>query len=175
MLPRYQVAFWCIAILRRHGQRVPGRMWSPAKKKAKITTACGTMSEDDMKRALKEEYTAYKKAKKSHIENWLSLIESFPPKHRDRILRTEEARRKGAVAHSLTGKLRCATEEEAFTTHLQVNSAKYHQCDNSCFLKEPLLPEYVTWAIRLTQRLSWQAPMSPHQIPTIMGPSFLAT
>jgi hypothetical protein len=79
MLPRYQVAFWRIAIHRRQGQCVPSRMWSRAKKKAKITTACGSMSEEDMKQALKEAYAAFKKAKKSHIENRLSFIESFPP------------------------------------------------------------------------------------------------
>jgi hypothetical protein len=33
-------------------------------------------------------------------------------------------------------------KREAFATLLQVNSAKYQQCDNSCFLQEPLLSEF---------------------------------
>ena len=163
MIPRYQVAFWRIAIRRREGEQVSTNLWTRFKKKAKITVACRHLTLDDMKKALTEAYSAYKLAKKFHIENRLSFIESFPPDIRDRILRSEEARRKGRIARSITGKLQggsvttihrselhngnevlheCITPQQVYDTLLQVNSSKYQQCDNSCFLQEPLLSEF---------------------------------
>jgi hypothetical protein len=116
-----------------------------------------------MRIALKAATAAYALARKSHVENRLNFIETFPPKIRDRILRTEEARRKGQVARTITGKMQggtvtcihrsdivdgvetlheCITEQEVNDTLMVVNASKYQQCDNSSFLKEPLLSDF---------------------------------
>jgi hypothetical protein len=82
----------------------------------------------------------------------------------DRILHTEKVRRKGRVARPVTGKTQggnvtciqrvetiddgnetihaCDTETEVNDTLMVVNSSKYQQCDNSSFLKEPLLTQF---------------------------------
>jgi hypothetical protein len=102
MLPRYQVAFWRIAIRCPQG-KLPIGLWQslgPVKEKSwDHHRLQRDISLDYMKTALSEAYAVYKLAKKSHnVENRLSFIETFPPDIRDRILRTEEARRKDRVA-----------------------------------------------------------------------------
>ena len=65
MIPRYQVAFWRIAIARRKGEQVPTRQWSRMKKKAEVRLATRDMSVEDMTAALTAAYSAYKLARKS--------------------------------------------------------------------------------------------------------------
>jgi hypothetical protein len=162
LLPRNQVTFWRLAISRRNGTEVSKHLWVRSKKKAQITLKCSTITIDDMKTYLKAAYTAYKSARKKHESSRLTHIETFPPKQRARILRVEEARRKGAIAWTITGKLQrqgvtniqrcddilgqevltdCVTSVQINNTLLQVNSSKYQQCNNSPFLQEPLLSD----------------------------------
>jgi hypothetical protein len=163
MLPRFQVAFWKLALSRRQGEKVSTCQWSRFKKKAEISQETRSMTIDDMKAALTLAYTTYKAARKHHEANRLSFIESFPKKHRERILRTEEARRKGRISKMISGKTQgqgvinvqrsdmvngtevlteCITPDEMNTTLLEVNSSKYQQCNHSPFLQEPLLSEF---------------------------------
>ena len=121
------------------------------------------MSIDQMKEALKQAYEAYKEARKHHESNRLKFIETFAPKDRDRILKTEEARRQGRVSKMVSGKSKgqgvggiqrsdivdgnevlteLNTPALVYETLLQINSSKYQQCDNSPFLQEPLLSEF---------------------------------
>jgi exonuclease III len=163
MLPRYAIAFWQLAIKRRKGEAISTRQWSRFKQKANISTTTVTMSIEDMQAALAAASTAYKDARKLHETNRLKFIESFAPKDRDRILRTEEARRKGRISKLISGKGQgqgviniqrsdmvdgqevltdCHTPNVMNTTLLEVNSAKYQQCDRSPFLNEPLFSDF---------------------------------
>ena len=163
MILRYQVAFWRIALARRKGEQVPTRQWSRMKKKAEVRLATRDMSVEDMTAALTEAYSAYKVARKSQESNRLKFIETFEPKHRDRILRNEEARRKGRVSKMVSGKSQgqgvvsiqrsdyvngeevlteCSTPAQVTETLMEVNSAKYQMCNQSPFMKEPLLSDF---------------------------------
>jgi hypothetical protein len=149
--------------IKKNGTEVSKHLWVRSKKKAEITLKCSTITIDDTKTYLKAAYTvAYKSALKTHESSRLTHIETFPPKQRARILRVEEARQKGAIARTITGKLQgqgvtniqhcddilgqevltdCVTSVQINNTLLQVNSSKYQQCNNSPFLQEPLLSD----------------------------------
>ena len=58
-----------------------------------------------MKVRLQDATLRYRTARKSHQESRLHFIESFDPKHGDRIRRTEEQRRQGRMARAINGKL----------------------------------------------------------------------
>ena len=108
-------------------------------------------------------YTEYKDAKQDHEGHRLKFIETFPPKHRDRILCQEESRRQGRVSRMISGKLKggsvtrvlrsemvngqevlteCSTRKDINDLLMEVNPVKYKQCGNSPFLQEPLLTAF---------------------------------
>jgi hypothetical protein len=94
-----------LAISRHKGYQVAARLWSRAKIKAGITVSCATLSLEDMKLKLNDSYASYKLAKKSHESSRLSFAVNFALKDRDRIIRNEEAQRKGHLAQVITGKI----------------------------------------------------------------------
>jgi hypothetical protein len=59
LLPRYQVHFWQLTILRRQGRHIRSRQWQRAKTKALITEPTRQISIPDLFLRLKTSYIAY--------------------------------------------------------------------------------------------------------------------
>lgn len=153
--PRRQIQFWSLAIRRRLGVPVSSKLWRRKKKKANIEEPTRDMSIEMMRQKLKEAKLAYREAKKNHKALRQTFIESFAPKDRDRIKRTEEQRHLGRISKMVTGKLasksvtkieiagrECTSKADIEAELLRVNEAKVHASDSTPFLQQPLLQHF---------------------------------
>ena len=153
--PIKRIAFWEIALRRKRGCKVSSRMWDRKKQAAKITSRTRGMTEESMLEELRQAKKDYRKAKKDHHEERLKFLETLSPKDRDRLKRTEEARRKGRLARKLNGKLsdsrvlRVQVGNEMRTdkpsidqAFLTTNHSKMHSSENTSFMQEPLTSHF---------------------------------
>ena len=162
-LPHKQVFFWQLAIKRLSGKYIRSNRWKRAKAVAGILEPISCLTLEDLRLRLTAAMAAYRKARKSHESSRLHFIESFSPKVRDRILRCKEQRRLGRISKmvnqhihngSVTRILRthiidgseveeeCITPDAITDALLEANESKYHQCDASPFLQQPLLDDF---------------------------------
>ena len=159
-LPRKQIHFWQLTLSQHQGRNIHPQQWARAKKAARILEATQNLDIPTIQAHLKEATSRYKTARASHSSSRLLFIETFDPKHQDWLLRTEEQRHKGRLAHHITRKLKggsvshiqhthtrngiletydCDTKDSIEDALLSANVAKYQQCNGSLFLQSPLL------------------------------------
>ena len=111
-----------------------------------------------MEAALKAAKHDYRKAKKNDIEERLKFLDTFDPNIRDRLLRTEEQRRKGRVARKITQKLQggsvskvidsdshgnpieCITKDAIELACISCGKDKYSKTNETPFMIPPLQP-----------------------------------
>ena len=156
--PLRELIFWDLAIRRRKlategdaAGKVSPSLWRRTKKRARITEPIGHMSLDDLYTKRREAKAKYKTAKKNHKKLRLKFIDTFEPKERDRLKRTEKQRQLGRWAKRVTGKAvsKSVTKVEhqghEYTTKqgvesvlLEVNRAKTRASDDTMFMMEPM-------------------------------------
>ncbi len=152
-MPRRAIQFWSLAIRRKRNLPVSSRLWRRRKRKANISEPTKHMTEKTMLERLKTAIKEYRIAKKNHIKLRETFIDSFAPKDRDRIKRTEEQRRLGQVAKLVTGKLaslsvvkvvidgaECTNKLEIDEALLKVNEDKVQSSSHTPFYTLPLQP-----------------------------------
>ena len=123
-----------------------------------MTLWIASLTNEEMEATLKSAKQDYRKAKKTDIEERLKFLETFDPKIRNRLLRTEEQRHKGRVATRITQKLQggsvskvidtdsygnpfeCTTQEAIETAVAACGQNKYSQTNETPFMTPPLQP-----------------------------------
>ena len=104
--PWRRIMFWRAALKRRNNARsINGRRFDRLKHSAGITNSIAHMTLAEIHSENNKAWKEYKAASKKDEDSRADFIETFPPKHRNRIKASEEARRKGAVARRVTNKL----------------------------------------------------------------------
>ena len=102
-LPLREIIFWDIAIRRRKLRtsedamgKVSPKLWKRLKKRAQIHGPIGHMTLEELYEKRKEAKAKYKQAKKNHKKLSIKFIETFDPKEREGLKRTEKQRQLGS-------------------------------------------------------------------------------
>ena len=153
--PLKEIQFWNLAIRRRRGHDIGPTKWRRAKAEAKISIATKNLEIPDMIDLLRLAKAKYRTAKRNCKDERVQFLNKLPKKQREAILRREQQRDLARAAKRVTGKSasksvtkividgqECSNRQEMEARLLEVNEAKIRACEDTPFLKAPLLHDF---------------------------------